>query len=111
MGRAHQTPLRIGRNDEPTANEASLAVTLAFSALLWCCFSDRPTAPPIGDPTFASDIQPVLSSNCASSGCHGINANPVQKPMVLLAGEAYDNVVGVPSWEPLRHPSIRFRLG
>ena len=50
--------------------------------------------------SFAADVEPILASGCAFSGCHGtINANPGNKPMVLTAGQAYNNIVGVPSGE------------
>lgn len=81
----------------PTPARTSFLV-LAFAALLGGCFSDRPTEPE-GPPSFSEDIQPVFSGSCAFSGCHGDNANPAQKPMALLAGQAYDNIVGVSSAE------------
>lgn len=73
-----------------------LLVCAATSALAGC-FSERPTEPS-GSATvsFANDVQPILTANCASSGCHGtVNANPGGRPMVLTAGQAYDNMVGV----------------
>jgi len=46
---------------------------------------------------FARDIQPILSSNCALSGCHAGTAP--QQGMNLSAGLAYANLVCVASAE------------
>lgn len=46
---------------------------------------------------FARDIQPILSSNCASSGCHAGTAP--QQGQNLSAGLAYANIVCVASNE------------
>jgi hypothetical protein len=72
---------------------ARAVVALALAG----CFSERQTGP--GDAvTFAADIQPIFSGSCATSGCHALpSANPANKPMVLSAGQAYDNIVNVPS--------------
>ena len=72
-------------------------LVLALSVLQWACVSDRPTVPTEGPVSFADHIHPILASTCALSGCHGSNANPPEKPMVLSAGQAYDNIVGVAS--------------
>lgn len=77
----------------------TLFLVLALSPFLGGCFSDDPTDPSDGPPSFAEDIQPIFSGSCAFSGCHGSNANPPQKPMELTAGQAYDNIVGVSSAE------------
>ncbi|MBS1271122.1 MAG: Chitodextrinase [Candidatus Marinimicrobia bacterium] len=47
--------------------------------------------------SFTNDIQPVFTENCAFSGCHG-TSNP-QQGLVLAEGEAYGNIVNVPSQE------------
>ena len=81
---------------------AAIRLTLLGSMLvsLSACFSDRPTEPTGPTVSFAADIQPIFSGSCAFSGCHGTtNANPGAKPMVLAAGQAYDNIVGVSSVE------------
>jgi hypothetical protein len=50
--------------------------------------------------SFAGDIQPVFTANCALSGCHGdTNTQPVGKPMLLVSGQAYDNIVDVAAFE------------
>ena len=73
-------------------------VVLMAAASLTGCFSERPTGPSGPTVSFANDVQPVLTNNCATSGCHGTPiANPGSKPMVLVAGQAYDNIVGVTS--------------
>ena len=88
--------MAMGKN--PTKPpRATLA--LALSALLWGCVSDRPTVPTEGPVSYADDVQRILASSCALSGCHGSNANPPEKPMVLSAGQAYDNIVGIASAE------------
>jgi hypothetical protein len=79
---------------------ARLLVCAAAAAALAGCFSERLTEPSGGTVSFASDVQPILTGSCAFSGCHGtVNANPGGKPMVLAAGQAYDNMVGVAALE------------
>ena len=72
---------------------------LALSAFLGACFSDDTMGPTEGPVSFADDIQPIFSGSCAFSGCHGTSANPASKPMMLSAGEAYDNIVEVTAAE------------
>jgi hypothetical protein len=75
-----------------------LFLSMLVAATMAGCFSDRPTGPSGTTVSFANDVQPILTNNCASSGCHGTaNANPTGKPMVLVAGQAYDAIVGVTS--------------
>jgi hypothetical protein len=75
----------------------------ALSLSLGGCFSEHPEEITNPNPTtvsFSADIQPIFNGSCASSGCHGTsNANPSNKPMVLTASQAYDNIVGVASGE------------
>lgn len=86
----------MAMSDNPTqAPRIAFAVTLA--ALASSCFSDRPTTPTQGPVSFADDVQPILAGTCALSGCHGSNANPSEKPLVLSSGQAYDDMVGVAS--------------
>lgn len=55
------------------------------------------TAAPV---SFANDIQPIFTGNCAFSGCHGTtDTQPIGKPQELAAGQAYDNIVNVSSFE------------
>jgi hypothetical protein len=50
--------------------------------------------------TFAGDVQPILSANCAFSGCHATSdIKPSGKPMNLSVGQAYANTVNVESLE------------
>lgn len=50
--------------------------------------------------SFASDIQPIFTANCAFAGCHGnTNTQPTGKPMELTAGQAYANIVSVSAFE------------
>jgi hypothetical protein len=47
---------------------------------------------------FAASVQPILTSNCALSGCHAVpNLKPSEKGMNLSQGQAYANLVGVRS--------------
>jgi len=50
-----------------------------------------------GGTGFAGAVQPILTANCALSGCHA-GASPAQG-MNLSSGQAYANIVGVPSIE------------
>ncbi len=54
---------------------------------------------PTLDPTasLSCDVQPIFTANCALSNCHA-GTNP-QQGMNLSAGQAFANVVGVPSNE------------
>lgn len=75
-----------------------ILVILAM-VILYHCGGDSPTntePPPTvkEDPSFASDIQPIFSTNCISSGCH---SNSAPGGMVLLQGQSYANLVNVAS--------------
>ncbi len=50
-----------------------------------------------GGSGFAAAVQPILTANCALSGCHA-GASPAQG-MNLSSGQAYANIVSVPSNE------------
>jgi hypothetical protein len=51
-------------------------------------------------PTFAADVQPIFSANCAFSGCHATSeVKPSGKPMHLSVGQAYANIVNVEAFE------------
>ncbi len=54
--------------------------------------------------SFANDVQPIFTANCALAGCH--NAATAQQGLVLEAGSAFSNIVNVPSSE---QPSV-FRV-
>lgn len=47
--------------------------------------------------SFAADVQPIFTTNCALSGCH--NAATAQAGQVLEQGVAIANIVNVPSTE------------
>lgn len=72
----------------------------AFGLILFvACQSPSSTQPPgqaKEDPSFALDIQPILSNNCTVYSCHGA-AN--QARMTLVEGRAYGNIVNVTSKE------------
>jgi len=74
---------------------------LAFAFVLLACAGDGTTDPGNGPgnatATFAGDVQPIFTANCAFSGCHG-GGSPAQG-MNLSAGQAYQSIVGVPSVE------------
>jgi hypothetical protein len=78
-----------------------LALLMAFIfciTLVQCSKSSKPTKPPSvkEDPSFASDIQPIFTANCALSGCH---AAPGQHGLILSAGQSYSLLVNVNSVE------------
>ncbi|WP_338282772.1 IPT/TIG domain-containing protein [Corallococcus caeni] len=43
--------------------------------------------------TLASDVQPIFTATCATSGCHATASTPVN----LTSGNAYNELVGVPT--------------
>jgi Lamin Tail Domain len=47
--------------------------------------------------SFAKEIQPIFTASCARSGCHG-GSRPAED-MDLSEGQAFDNIVAVPSNE------------
>jgi hypothetical protein len=49
---------------------------------------------------FSSDVQPIFSRNCVSSGCHG--GDFVSQGLNLEPGNSYSNLVNVPSTEMLQ---------
>ena len=49
----------------------------------------------MGPPSFAQDIEPIISSSCVES-CHEIGGM-AETDIILSMGEAYDNIVGVMS--------------
>jgi hypothetical protein len=50
--------------------------------------------------SFANDVQPIFTQNCAIAGCHaGASPPPSSKPLNLEAGQAFANLVGVLSGE------------
>lgn len=54
--------------------------------------------------SFSDHVQPIFNQSCAFSGCHGTqNTQPPGKPMVLVSGRAYANIVAVSS---LQLPSM-----
>jgi len=46
------------------------------------------------DPSFAADIQPIFNTTCSATSCHGASG---QAGLVLLSGQAYNNLVNVAS--------------
>lgn len=46
------------------------------------------------DPSFVTDIQPIFSASCATSGCHNVSASG---GLDLSAGKAYMNLVDIAS--------------
>lgn len=71
-----------------------LAGALAFAA---CKSSSSPdeASPVKDDPSFAADIQTIFNSSCNAASCHGGAAG--QAGLVLLSGQAYNNLVNVTS--------------
>jgi len=72
---------------------------IAFAACSGSSNNSNPASPSGSDTTvsFASQVQPIFTANCALSGCHAGSAP--QQGQNLSAGEAYANIVGVPSHE------------
>jgi hypothetical protein len=80
------------------------ALSGAFLAGLTACTNESPSLrivsviPPGNLPiSFSSDVQPIFTRSCATFGCH----IPATAPFgfVLEQGQAYANLVGVPSAE------------
>ncbi len=55
------------------------------------------TPPPGDSVTLSGDVQPILTANCAVSGCHAGTSPAVGQN--LSAGQAYAAIVNVPSQE------------
>lgn len=54
-----------------------------------------PSTAPVPDKSFAADVQPILTLNCALGGCH--QGETPAGNMNLSAGNAYANIVNVAS--------------
>ncbi len=77
-----------------------VAAVVMLSVLFAACSkssSSNPVTPPTSDVSFSSQVQPILSANCATSGCHA-GSSP-QQGMDLSTGKAYSNIVNVLSIE------------
>ena len=56
--------------------------------------------PPAGTPiSFSTDVQFIFTRSCAKSGCHAGSTAPFLFGLSLEQGQAYANLVGVPSGE------------
>ena len=80
----------------------AMAVTLLVAAGCADLTMKRPVDAinaPIANPSFARDIQPILTETCASSNiCHsGPSPQPALGGMSLEAGSSYTSLVGAPS--------------
>lgn len=78
----------------------ALAVIILF--VVTQCGGPSPTSPVTGsvkdDPSFATDIQGILSgAGCARAGCHDLATS--QAGMRLMADSVYSNLVNVTSTE------------
>lgn len=78
---------------------APLLALLASCGLFAGCGDEKPMPTEVGDPsdnaTFTRVQQQVFTPKCALSGCHLGPANLAQEGLVLSAGFAYANIVGV----------------
>jgi len=74
-----------------------LFVFAGMAVLATCKSSSSPdeVTPVKDDPSFAADIQPVFNNTCTAVSCHGGAAG--QAGLVLLSGQAYNNLVNVTS--------------
>jgi hypothetical protein len=86
----------------PARRIASLAIATAVFVSL-ACAGDGTGIDDGNDgdaPTFAADVQPIFSANCAFSGCHATSdIKPSGRPMDLSPGQAYASTVNVESFE------------
>lgn len=70
--------------------------TMGLGILISAC--ERASEPqPVTEPTFTNIQDNIFSLNCALSGCHA-GSSP-QQGMNLSEGQAYNNIVNVPSNE------------
>ena len=82
-----------------------LSVTLVGFTTVLCACPGEGTGPggnaaycdTVTAVSFTCDVQPIFSANCALSGCH-VSPNPPEG-MNLSAGQAYADIVNVPSGE------------
>jgi len=83
----------------------TLGVTVVTAiALAWGCADFESTVDPTGglpdvevaNPSFATDIQPILTKRCSIGGCHSLGS--ARAHLVLLPGHAYDSLVNKPSF-------------
>jgi hypothetical protein len=65
--------------------------------------SPQPPATAKDDPSFAGDIQPIFSSSCAASSCHGAAA---QSGLSLIQGQSYVNLVNIGSTEDISRKRV-----
>ena len=75
------------------------SIMVALLAVLFaaCSKSSSNSTGPTGPVSFANDVQPIFTNNCALSGCHsGTTPTGGQN---LSAGVAYSNIVNVKSTE------------
>lgn len=80
-------------NIAAVANDVDIVDTHRPGELDDVCGSSTPVS-------FAADIQPIFTNNCAFSGCHGTNnPQPIGGPQILAAGQAYANIVNVAAFE------------
>jgi len=80
-------------------NVVWVGLLLVMSLVIFYCNGNSPTAPETPetvkeDPSFSQDIQPIFTNSCAVSNCHNATA---QAGLVLLQGQAYNNIVNVNS--------------
>jgi len=74
-----------------------ILLAMLFAA---CSKTSNPTSPSSGNVSFSSQVQPILTNNCALSGCHaGQITTPIAINEILLSGQAYNNIVNVKSQE------------
>lgn len=74
-------------------------ITVALASCSKSSSSSNPSGPSSSDTTisFASQVQPIFTANCALSGCHA-GSSP-QQGQNLTAGDAYSYTVNITSHE------------
>ncbi|HUI30705.1 MAG TPA: hypothetical protein VLX91_10845 [Candidatus Acidoferrales bacterium] len=83
---------------------------IILSAVLFAACSKSSSSNPMSSSdttnvSFASQVQPIFTSNCTNSSCHG--GTTPQRGQNLSAGQAYNNIVNVASQEVPSYDRIR----
>ena len=88
----------------PRGPRGRATVAAALLAGLTACTNESPSLqivtvlpPPSTTISFSADVQPIFSRSCAKSGCHVTSTAAFG--LVLEQGQAYGNLVNVPSAE------------
>lgn len=73
-----------------------MAVVVLMLLVVACFFGcSKECVQPTGEPSFSGEVQPLFTARCSFSGCH--DAGSASGELVLSAGQAYSQLVNVPS--------------